>query len=55
MKTELVQHYGIDKDGKAILVKQEYVEVEGPTIEDKEAELLAIYNEIQALKAASAE
>ena len=50
MKTELVQHYEII-DGKPVLIKEEQVEIYRPTIEDKEAELLALYQEIQAMKA----
>lgn len=52
MAQELVQHYGKDEAGNTILLSQETVEVAGPSIEDKEAELLALYDEIQAMKAA---
>lgn len=51
MATELVQHYGKDENGNTVLLSQETVEVVGPSIEDKEAELLALYDEIQAMKA----
>ena len=52
MATELVQHYGKDENGNTVLLKTEEVQIEGPSIEDKEAELLALYEEIQAMKAA---
>ena len=54
MKTELVQHYTTDENGKAVLVSEEQVEVQGPSIEEKEAELLKVYEELEALKAAQA-
>jgi len=50
MKTELIQKFKIDENGNAILVSEETVEIPSPSIEDKEAELLALYDEIQALK-----
>ena len=52
MAQEIVQHYGKDENGNTVLLSQETVEVQGPSIEDKEAELLALYDEIQAMKAA---
>tara|TARA_B110000285_G_C14854463_1_gene481529 strand:+ start:540 stop:704 length:165 start_codon:yes stop_codon:yes gene_type:complete len=51
MKTELVQHYTVDTNGKSVLQSEETVEVQGPTIEEKEAELLALYEEIKVMKA----
>jgi len=51
MAQELVQHYGKDENGNTVLLSEETVEVAGPSIEDKEAELLALYEEIQAMKA----
>jgi hypothetical protein len=50
MKTELVQNYNIDENGKAVLVSEEQVEVQGPSIEEKEAELLKVYAELEELK-----
>ena len=52
MAQELVQHYGKDENGNTVLLSEETVEVNRPTIEDKEAELLALYDELQAMKAA---
>ena len=46
MNTELVQNYTTDENGKAVLVSEEQVEVHGPSIEEKEAELLKLYKEL---------
>jgi len=50
MPIELVQHYKKDDNGNTVLVSQETVEIPGPSIEEKEAQLLALYEEIEALK-----
>ena len=54
MNTELVQTYTVNKNGKAELVSAEMVECQSTSIEEtiaeKEAQLLAMYEEIQALK-----
>ena len=50
MKTELVQNYITDENNKAVLVSEEEIEVQGPSIEDKEAELLKVYAELEELK-----
>ncbi len=50
MNTELVQNYTTDENGKAVLVSEEQVEVQGPSIEEKEAELLKVYKELEELK-----
>ena len=50
MKKELVQHYVTDENNKAILVSEEEIEVQGPSIEEKEAELLKVYAELEELK-----
>lgn len=55
MNTELVQHYTTDENGKAVLVSEEQVEVQGPSIEEKEAELLKVYAELEEMKAAAQE
>ena len=52
MAQELVQHFTVNADGVAVKQSEEMVEVPGPSIEEKEAELLALYDEIQAMKAA---
>ena len=52
MAQELVQHYGKDENGNTVLLSEEMVEVNRPSIADKEAELLALYDEIQAMKTA---
>ena len=52
MKTELVQNYTVGANGKAVLESEETVEVQGPSIEEKEAELLKVYAELEELKAA---
>jgi len=50
MKTELVQNFTIDENGNAVLVSEETVEIPGSSIADKEAELLKVYAELEALK-----
>ena len=50
MKTQLIQHYTVDANGKSVLQSEETIEVQGPTIKEKEAELLALYEEIKAMK-----
>ena len=51
MKTELVQEYTVDANGNAVLVNETQVEVQGVSIEEKEAELLRVYAELEELKA----
>jgi hypothetical protein len=54
MNTELLETYIVDKNGKAKILSTETVECQfisiEQTIAEKEAELIAIYNEIQNLK-----
>jgi uncharacterized protein YacL (UPF0231 family) len=54
MKTELVQKYTVDAEGNAVKLSEEHVNVTTPTIEEeianKEAKLLEMYTELQALK-----
>lgn len=53
MKTEIVETYAVDGNSQATLLSETTVEIQGPTIEEKEAELLKVYAELEALKEAN--
>ena len=48
------QVYKVEEDGTSVLISTETIEIETPSqeelIADKEAQLLAMYNELQKLK-----
>ena len=54
MKTELVETYNVDKNGKAVLLSTETIELQGLSneelIAEKETQLLAMYAELELLK-----
>ncbi len=52
MKTEYTEHYERQEDGTLVLVKREEYQVDvNAEIADKEAQLLEMYQELEALKA----